>query len=183
MRRIGLDKIMRKHLNLEDYIQHFINIITYLSQINKLTARDINQIVSQINLTFITLNKGTKIQLCDLLITLVFLKYKNKKLYYEFVSGNISPDEVLKELLLCGNLWDTQFIKYNTRIVSWILGTAKVKGLKSKILDKLDSLTKNEDISDTDRNKKYALQVMDNLNRHSEYDYVEHLSKLKQYNL
>ena len=61
--------------------------------------------------------------------------------------------------------------------MSWILGTAKVKGLKSKILDKLDSLTKNEDISDTDRNKKYALQVMDNLNRHSEYDYVEHLSK------
>jgi len=183
VRRIGLDEIMRKHLNLEDYIQHFINIITYLSQINKLTARDINQIVSQINLTFITLNKGTKIQLCDLLITLVFLKYKNKKLYYEFVSGNISPDEVLKELLLCENLWDTQFIKYNTRIVSWILGTAKVKGLKSKILDKLDSLTKNEDISDTDRNKKYALQVMDNLNRHSEYDYVEHLSKLKQYNL
>lgn len=183
VRRIGLDEIMRKHLNLEDYIQHFISIITYLSQINKLTARDINQIVSQINLTFITLNKGTKIQLCDLLITLVFLKYKNKKLYYEFVSGNISPDEVLKELLLCENLWDTQFIKYNTRIVSWILGTAKVKGLKSKILDKLDSLTKNEDISDTDRNKKYALQVMDNLNRHSEYDYVEHLSKLKQYNL
>jgi hypothetical protein len=183
VRRIGLDEIMRKHLNLEDYIQHFINIITYLSQINKLTARDINQIVSQINLTFITLNKGTKIQLCDLLITLVFLKYKNKKLYYEFVSGNISPDEVLKELLLCENLWDTQFIKYNTRIVSWILGTAKVKGLKSKMLDKLDSLTKNEDISDTDRNKKYALQVMDNLNRHSEYDYVEHLSKLKQYNL
>jgi hypothetical protein len=57
VRRIGLDEIMRKHLNLEDYIQHFINIITYLSQINKLTARDINQIVSQINLTFITLNQ------------------------------------------------------------------------------------------------------------------------------
>ena len=72
--RIGLDKIVEEHLKYCISIKHFIDIITYLSQINSLTARDINQIVSQINLTFINLNKGTSFEplRCSLLITLVF---------------------------------------------------------------------------------------------------------------
>ena len=178
VRRIGLHKIMREHIDTHIDEQDFISIITYLSQINKLTARDINQIVSQINLTFITLNKGTSIYPYGLLITLVFLKYKNKKLYYEFVSGKTSPDEVLRELFLCEDLRDTHFIKDNPSLVSCILITAKVKGLKSKFLDELDSLSKNKDISDTDINKKNALIVMENLSSYSGSDYVERLSKL-----
>ena len=105
-----------------------------------------------------------------------FLKYKNKELYYNFVSGKTSPDKVLKELFLGENLRDTYLLEYDAELVSGILGTAKEKGLKSEFLDNVESLSKNEDISDTDIKKEHALMMMKKLNHYTGYKFVEHIS-------
>ncbi|MEP1151484.1 MAG: P-loop NTPase fold protein [Balneola sp.] len=161
--RIGLDKYFLEAKSLGksklDYVQVMIK---YLADLNELTARDINQIISKINIRLISREEGSNIAFFELQLIFIILKHLNKELYQKYISRSVTADEVISLL----GLYDDKFDEYgsyktvNSYITGIILLQLRGQSLNSNLLN---DLIKLRDSTANESNKKmrdYAVRVL-----------------------
>ncbi|MEQ9090341.1 MAG: P-loop NTPase fold protein [Balneola sp.] len=184
VKRIGLYDFLKNHPrqginNAED----FISICSYIFSSSNLTARDVNQIISQINILILSFNNDTGFEPIGLLISLVTLKYRNKKLYSSFLRKAVDPEKVIIELGLHqyldkkGNICD-----YNPYLVSNLLYWANEGTIESKYYEMLKSDSEVEE-GLNGKNLTYAKEVIYRINRNSySSDPIKYISDLIEMN-
>jgi len=171
--RIGLDEYFIKTRSLGKNMLEDVQImIKYLADLNGLTARDVNQIISKINIRLLSRDEGTNVSFFPLQLIFIILKHLNKDLYKKYISRSVPADEVISAL----NLVEDKFDKYgdyktsNTYITGIILLQLRGQSLKSNFVN---NLKKQKDSTEDDTNNKmrdYAtkvLKVMGNYDVHT----------------
>lgn len=183
IKRVGLYDFLRNHPKQGiRSAEEFIEICTYVFNASDLTARDVNQIISQINILLISLNEDTQFNPLDLITLLVTLKYKNKKLYYLFLKKDVDTKKVIDELGLDKYLDEKGgFYDYNPYLVSELLYFDKKGITKSQFYQLLrEDSEKEED----NMRVSYAKEVISGVDRmySSHYDSIKYISDLIEMN-
>lgn len=163
VKRIGLYKLIQEHSTVNES-ESIINFLTFLFSSSGLTARDVDQVVSKINIaSLLLLQKENKINNIKLTYLLLFIKYINKFLYTDFINNKISVDLVIKELGLYNYNYQGEFIRDKIYIVSNLLFLSQREGLESEFYKRIQELEKDDSIPDSDDRKMFASDILDTM--------------------
>lgn len=165
--QVGLDKTIEKwnQYGIPDIIT-VIDFFEYLAIKSKLTARDVNQIISELNILLLSKYRQNNAYPFPLLISMIILRNRNSDLYHKFINKECSPDLVIEEFDLLNSLDRYDKNGYpspiNVEIVSKILGTILGGSQKSELINKFKSFSENDSNVD-EIEKDYANQVLSNI--------------------
>ena len=161
--RIGLDKYFLDSRALgKNLLEDVQQMIEYLANLNGLTARDVNQIISKINVRLLSYDESSGIAYFPLQVIFIVLKHKNRELYQKFILREALADDVIFELKLDQDKFDKygNYSVPNTYITGLILLQLRGQSLNSNFLTELTNL---RDSPEDDKNKQmrdYALRVL-----------------------
>lgn len=161
--RIGLDKYFLDSSRLgSSLLEDVQQMIKYLTNLSGLTARDVNQIISKINVRLLSYDESSGIAYFPLQVIFIVLKHKNRELYQKFILREVLADDVIFDLKLDQDKFDKygNYSVPNTYITGLILLQLRGQSLNSNFLTELTNL---RDSPEDDKNKQmrnYALRIL-----------------------
>lgn len=174
--RIGLREFANKKGGLGNQaIVSTVNFLSYLSGLLDTPARDIDQIISKLNIRLHSIDESRDVIQFEVQLLLVFLRHINKPLYVKYIEREVPPEDVLNELRLLEDRFDDYgyYKKLNTYITALILLQLRGQSLESDFLNKLIELRNDTDLIE-DREREYAMRVLNVLEMYDThtFDYV-----------